>query len=92
MTRMLGVLTVTVILTAILVVGLRHEGRALFTQLQSLQSQRDALNIEWGKLLLEEGAWSEHRRVETLAHRRLGMATPDPRDIVIVDLRERVGP
>ncbi|MFQ5993994.1 MAG: cell division protein FtsL [Acidiferrobacterales bacterium] len=89
MHRALAVSAVATLSIAMLVVALRHEGRQLFTQLQTLQQQRDALNVEWGKLLLEEGAWSEHRRVETLAGKRLGMATPDPHAIVVVDQRER---
>jgi cell division protein FtsL len=63
----------------------------LSSELQVLQAERDALDVEWGKLLLEEGAWSEHRRVETVARQRLGMAIPDPKQVVIVDLRERPG-
>ena len=44
--------------------------------MQALQAQRDALNVEWGQLLLEEGAWSQHRRVELLARTRIGMSVP----------------
>ncbi len=86
------VLTAAVFLTAMLVVTLRHHVRLLSSELQVLQTQRDALDVEWGKLLLEEGAWSEHRRVETVARQRLGMAIPDSKQVVIVDLRERSAP
>lgn len=85
-------LMVAVFVTAITVVGLRHQSRLLAGQFQTLQSERDALNIEWGKLLLEEGAWSEHRRIELLARTRLGMTTPDARRIVVLDLRRRTEP
>lgn len=74
-----------VMLTAMAVVMLRHQSRLLFVEYRSLQTERDSLNIEWGKLLLEEGAWSEHRRVETLARDRLQMATPVAHRVVIVD-------
>ena len=86
------VLAVAVFLTAILVVTLRHHVRLLSSELQVLQAERDALDVEWGKLLLEEGAWSEHRRVETVARQRLRMAIPDSKQVVIVDLRERAAP
>lgn len=86
------VLAAAVFLTAILVVTLRHHVRLLSSELQVLQAKRDALDVEWGKLLLEEGAWSEHRRVETVARQRLGMAIPDSKQVVIVDLRERSAP
>ena len=85
------VLAVAVFMTAMLVVALRHHVRVLSSELQVLQAERDALDVEWGKLLLEEGAWSEHRRVETVARQRLGMAIPDPKQVVIVDLREKPG-
>jgi cell division protein FtsL len=81
-----------VMLTAMAVVTLRHQSRLLFVEYQSLQAARDSLNIEWGKLLLEEGAWSEHRRVETLARDRLRMATPVARRVVIVKEQRGAAP
>lgn len=85
-------LVAAVFLTALLVVTLRHHVRLLSSELQVLQAERDALDIEWGKLLLEEGAWSEHRRVETVARQRLGMAIPDSKQVVILDLRDGPAP
>ena len=41
--------------SAIGVVQLKHENRLRFVELQQLQAQRDALNVEWGQLLLEGG-------------------------------------
>ena len=73
--------------SAIGVVQLKHENRLRFVELQQLQAQRDVLNVEWGQLLLEEGAWSQHRRVEQMARIRLGMSVPDPRQVVAVQLR-----
>ncbi|OGI37561.1 MAG: cell division protein FtsL, partial [Candidatus Muproteobacteria bacterium RBG_16_64_10] len=72
--------------SAIAVVQLKHETRQRFVELQALQAQRDALNVEWGQLLLEEGAWSQHRRVEVLARTRIGMSVPDPRNVAVVRL------
>lgn len=86
------VFAAAVFLTAMVVVTLRYHVRVLSSELQVLQAERDALDVEWGKLLLEEGAWSAHRRVETVARQRLGMAMPDPKQVVIVDLRERAKP
>ncbi len=85
-------LMVAVFVMAMTVVTLRHHSRLLSSLFQTLQSERDALNIEWGRLLLEEGAWSEHRRIELLARTRLGMTTPDSRRVVMVDLRRRDAP
>jgi cell division protein FtsL len=83
-------LLVVVVITALAVVGLRHESRLAFTHLQSLYAQRDELDIEWGKLLLEQGAWSQHQRVEDLAQKNLGMALPASKEVVMLDLRKRL--
>lgn len=79
-------LFLAVMASAIAVVQLKHETRQRFAELQALQTQRDALNVEWGQLLLEEGAWSQHRRVEALARTRIGMNVPDPRSVAVVRL------
>lgn len=84
MAKPLIVLIAAVLMCAVLVVELRHRNRQLFAQLQTLHNERDAHVTEWGRLLLEEGAWSQHRRIEATARSRLGMDLPDPRQIVVV--------
>jgi cell division protein FtsL len=80
----LVLLTVAVLACAMAVIELRHRNRLLFVELQSLTHERDQLNTEWGQLLLEQGAWSEQRRVEDTARARLGMAQPPREQTVIV--------
>lgn len=70
--------------SAIGVVWSRHETRSLFIQLQSLSSERDALDIEWGQLKLEQSAWSTHGRVEQTARVNLRMVIPPPNEVRIV--------
>lgn len=84
MPRRLVILFAAVIVVSIAVVQTRHESRQRFAQLQAQQAERDALNVEWGKLLLEEGAWSQHRRVEIMARSRLNMSTPEAANIRVV--------
>lgn len=67
------------------VISLRHHNRQDFAQLQMLRMERDALNIEWSKLLLEEGAWSQHPRVELTARKRLGMQLPAAEQMIIIE-------
>ncbi len=74
------------LLSAMAVVELRHDSRVLYAQWQKLQQERDALNVEWGQLLLEEGAWSQHRRIEAVAHAQLGMELPATPQVRIVAL------
>jgi cell division protein FtsL len=84
MRKQLALLTVAVVACALLVINLRHHNRLLFAELQTVTHERDALNTEWGQLLLEQGAWSEQRRVEETARARLGMALPVGEQIVVV--------
>ncbi len=84
MPKSMLVITLAVIVSAYSVVELRHRNRQLFAELQGLTQERDLLNIEWGQLLLEQGAWSEHRRVEETARARLGMALPSTDQVVVV--------
>jgi len=71
-------------ISAIGVVWTRQQSRALFMQLTQLQDHRDALNIEYNKLELEQATWAEPRRIDSEARSRLGMITPAPQDIRLV--------
>lgn len=80
MTRMLvlAALGLAVFLSALQVVNTRYETRLLVIALQDLKSQRDELERDWSRLLLEQGTWNTHGRVETLARERLDMMVPEP--------------
>ena len=80
-TFLMLVLLVATIASAISVVWARHEDRVLFVQLTALQNQRDALNIEYGKLELEQATFAEPRRIDEEARQQLGMVDPRPQDI-----------
>jgi cell division protein FtsL len=67
--------------SAISVVWARNESRALFVQLTALQNQRDAMNIEYGRLELEQATFAEPRRIDEEARQQLGMVDPRPQDI-----------
>ena len=90
MLKSLALAALLVLASALLVIEMRHRNRLLFAELQTLQTEQDRLNIEWDQLLLEQGAWSEHRRIENLARTRLGMAMPRTDQIVM--LRSTGGP
>lgn len=70
--------------SAVGVVWTRHQSRVLFVQLTQLQNQRDDLNIEYGRLELEQATWAEPRRIDSEARSKLGMTTPRPQDIRLV--------
>ncbi|MCW8955874.1 MAG: cell division protein FtsL [Gammaproteobacteria bacterium] len=80
----LALLLVMVIGSALAVIYSRHESRKLFVELQQLHKQVDELNIEWGRLQLEQSAWSSHGRIERIAETRLNMKLPDANEVVYI--------
>jgi cell division protein FtsL len=81
---LLLILLMAVLASAITVVWTQHESRVQFIELSRLQNERDELNIEYGKLELEQATWAEPRRVDNEARQKLGMLTPRPQDIQLV--------
>ena len=80
----LAVLVPAVVASAVAVVYARHESRTLFMELQRLQAERDRMDVEWGRLQLEQSTWATHGKVEHLARNRLHMTEPAATDIVVV--------
>jgi cell division protein FtsL len=66
------------------VVYARQKHRQLFIQLTALERERDDLNIEFGRMQLEQATWAETNRIEQIATGKLGMVSPDSKDIVVV--------
>ena len=81
---LLGLLILANVATALLVVRDRHEHRQAFIALSKLERARDELNIEFGRLQLEQATWAESNRVDQVARARLGMVFPRTEDIVVV--------
>lgn len=77
-------LWLAVLAAAVTAVYARHEARNLFVELERLHAERDQLNIEWGRLRLEQSTWATHARVEALAREELQMRIPLASEIVVV--------
>ena len=73
-----------VFLSAIALIDARHQNRVLFEQLDQLHEQRDQLNVDWGRLLLEESTWSTHAYIEQSATQKLDMGLPANPQILLV--------
>lgn len=78
------VLGMAVVATALGVVWTRHESRVLFVELQALNGTRDKLNIEWGRLQLEQATWADASRIERLAREKLNMRSPAQDEVVVI--------
>ena len=72
------------IASAIGVVYARHRHRLLFVELAKLEKVRDELNIEFGRLQLEQATVAESNRIDQVARTRLGMKFPATDEIVVV--------
>ncbi len=79
-----GMLLIAMLTSAIAVVWSRNESRELFMRLTVVQNQRDALNVEFGRLELEQATWADPARIEQVARRQLGMINPLPQDIRVI--------
>ena len=72
------------IASAIGVVYARHRHRLLFVELAKLEKVRDELNIEFGRLQLEQATVAESNRIDQIARLRLGMQFPEAADVVVM--------
>jgi cell division protein FtsL len=80
----LSLLLLVVMVSAICVVFSKHQGRKLFIELQSLENERDAMDVEWGQLQLEQSTLTTQGQVEVAARDRLGMVVLSADNMVIV--------
>lgn len=81
---LIALLVVAIVASALTVVRDRHEHRQAFVQLSRLDRARDELNIEFGRLQLEQATWAESNRVDQVARTRLGMTFPRTEDTVVL--------
>jgi cell division protein FtsL len=71
--------------SGIAVVHSKYQTRIHFAQLQDLRAQRDALDVEWNRLRIEEAALSTHVRVERKARDEIGMYLPRVDDVLLIE-------
>ena len=77
----LPLLWIAVLVSAAAAVYCKHRARELFVQLEHLNSGRDELEAEWGRLQLEQSAWSSYAYVENVANTRLHMRIPATNEV-----------
>jgi len=77
-------LAVAVAFSGLLLIRAEHEARRLFIELEELNREHDRLQIDWGRLQLEQSTWATHARIESLAREELRLGAPKPEQIVVV--------
>jgi cell division protein FtsL len=65
----------------------QQKARKLFTQLELEQGRARELEVEYGQLQIEASTWGQHARVGRIASAALGLRTPDPRRVRVIELR-----
>ncbi len=77
-------LAAAVVISAVWVIETKHQSRQLFVELEALNRERDRLQVDWGRLQLEESTVGAHSQVETIARERLELERPAADQIVVV--------
>jgi cell division protein FtsL len=77
-------LFVAVVASSIAGVYAKHESRKLFTELQKLSNERDRMEVDWGRLQIEQSTWSTYGRVEQLAREQMQMQMPPPDSVSLL--------
>jgi cell division protein FtsL len=79
-------LGLAVIATATSVVYVKYLTRIEFVDLQAVRAARDALDVEWGRLRIEEAALATQTRVERTARQTLKMHLPRTGELRVVEV------
>lgn len=79
-----GILLVLIICSAIGVIYAKHVNRQHYAKLREYQKQRDVLNVDWGKLQLEQSTWATQSRVDTFARKKLSMRNIDYSQALVI--------
>ena len=79
------VLLLVVVACALGAVASNHRARKLFMDLEREQNRAKELEVGWGQLQLEQSTWAAHARVERIARDKLGMRTPVPGQILVLE-------
>lgn len=82
-----SILMVLVLFSAVAVVYSTNMNRMAFSQLQASEHKTHELQVQWGKLLLEQASLSTPGRVEKLATTTLRMHVPYQQQVVILHIK-----
>jgi cell division protein FtsL len=84
--ELVGVLALAacVVASGVWIVNVEHRSRQLFIEGEKLNRQLDQLQIDWGRLQIEQSTWAQHSRIESLARQRLRLTEPAEDQLVVV--------
>ena len=82
---LISVFVTACVLSALAIVYTKHDSRKLFIELENLVTERDALNIEWGQLQIEQSTWATHARIERVAVDEMSLIRPQAEEIYVIE-------
>ncbi len=87
MTRwiLLIVVLLGVVASSISLVGLKHESRQLFIELEAATQLQDQHQVEWSRLQIELAWLGEAHRIEQQAAESLNMSEPDQMGLLVLE-------
>lgn len=81
---LVALLGLAIVVSATGVVYAKYASRRQFVELESLRTKRDAVDVEWGRLQLEQSTWATHGRVERIAREKLNMRIPLVEEVKVI--------
>ncbi|MCL6268977.1 cell division protein FtsL [Sansalvadorimonas sp. 2012CJ34-2] len=78
------VLGALVVVSAFAVVWSAHLNRVAFDQLQIELMRKNAIQEQWGQLLIQHSTLTAHKRIDKLAREQLEMEAPGKDRIIMV--------
>ncbi|WP_058553833.1 cell division protein FtsL [Thiohalocapsa sp. ML1] len=79
-------LALAVLVSGVAVIYVKYLTRQEFSALQQVRAARDSLDVEWGRLQIQEAALTSHTRVEDSARTRLDMIMPAGGEVRVVEV------
>ncbi|WJG08735.1 cell division protein FtsL [Aliiglaciecola sp. LCG003] len=76
-----------VMISAFAVILSAHHNRQMAIAMEQMMQQQDQLDIEWRHLILEQGALTDHNRIEVAMKNQLNMRRPSPEEEKVVRLK-----
>ena len=83
-TLLLYLLLALILGSGLSIVGVTHQHRFSFNELQQLRDSANQLDVQWGQLLLEQSTFGVEGKIEDKAVEQLQMRVPQADSIVVV--------
>ena len=83
-----AILWLALMVSGITLVYSKHVMRQKVYELQALQENWDQMQVEWHRMLLEQGTWGGLNRIEQVATDQLRMKIPVADSVIVVRKRQ----